>query len=211
MGDLEKRTGTEEGDSTTAPQSSPLQGDSYRYDILPDRSSFRLLELEPAATINAPLRASLKTYPNRKAIKYTALSYTWAGIDCEGTLDLIDGRMQITGNLDSALRAAREPHSKLRIWVDAVCINQHDNTEKAVQVAEMASTYRDATSVLGWLGQDGEHTNEALDYLKQLAKLSRTKAYDKHAPTRSSKHLDNIYDRAWFTRFWIVQEIHLAK
>jgi len=40
------------------------------------------------------------------------------------------------------------------IWVDAICINQHDATEREDQVAKMFQIYDDALRVIIFLGDD---------------------------------------------------------
>ncbi|KAK3934439.1 heterokaryon incompatibility protein-domain-containing protein [Diplogelasinospora grovesii] len=41
-----------------------------------------------------------------------------------------------------------------RFWIDAVCINQADENEKATQIPLMGKIYAHAARVLGWLGAD---------------------------------------------------------
>jgi hypothetical protein len=40
------------------------------------------------------------------------------------------------------------------LGADAVCINQQDNDEKALQVPLMSRIYRQAQQVIVWLGDD---------------------------------------------------------
>ncbi|KAF2106705.1 heterokaryon incompatibility, partial [Lophiotrema nucula] len=39
------------------------------------------------------------------------------------------------------------------LWIDAMCINQHDNTEKGTQVQMMRDIYMKASRVVVWLGK----------------------------------------------------------
>jgi hypothetical protein len=39
------------------------------------------------------------------------------------------------------------------LWVDAICINQHNNQEKSHQVSMMGEIYKRDTQVLAWLGE----------------------------------------------------------
>ncbi|KAF2489005.1 hypothetical protein BU16DRAFT_433098, partial [Lophium mytilinum] len=124
----------------------------YIYEPLPDAGAIRVLELEPASTHEAPLRANLVVCFNRENARYVALSYTWSGVAIAGALGLGFGSLEITGNLDRALRALRPKDAMLRVWIDAVCIDQKNLEEKAVQVARMDETYSKAESVVAWLG-----------------------------------------------------------
>ncbi|KAK5661306.1 hypothetical protein OQA88_11201 [Cercophora sp. LCS_1] len=209
---------------------------TYHFQPLPDpKKSFRLLELVPAPHPEDPLRATLTTYPSRASVEYAALSYTWAGVATDGELDLVDGKMAITGNLALALRALRKRDSVLRVWVDAVCINQSDNAEKSAQVAQMGDIYREADVVLAWLGPETEQTEGAIKCVEEVAALADTEKYaddvrklsfaamsldvlpmEKSDAVRikemwQTHAVDDIYARAWFSRLWIVQEFMLAK
>lgn len=48
---------------------------------------------------------------------------------------------------------------KMRVWIDAICINQVDNVEKDAQIALMTQIYSKAERTLVWLGApaDGSH------------------------------------------------------
>lgn len=45
------------------------------------------------------------------------------------------------------------PDSFLNLWIDAICINQHDLAEKARQIPLMTRIYSTAARVLVWLGK----------------------------------------------------------
>jgi len=60
--------------------------------------------------------------------------------------------LQITTNLDSALRHLRKPHNAIRLWIDAICINQADTNERSEQVRQMRDIYMYASKVIIWLG-----------------------------------------------------------
>jgi len=47
-----------------------------------------------------------------------------------------------------------ETKPRLVLWVDAICINQDDIPERNDQVLLMGDIYRNATSVISWLGSD---------------------------------------------------------
>jgi hypothetical protein len=220
-------------------QSSPVQPkpqpSTFTYDHLSGKDALRVIELQPSSARDAPLRAALVTHQDRKTATYVALSYTWAGIDGYGSLELTNGVLPITGNLDLALRALRKQDGVLRIWVDAVCINQQDKDEKAVQVSQMGEIYRNAEEILAWLGPETDQTQGAVEYLEELAALSETDKYDAHVrplalpamqivgfpmefnearricETQKTKSLADVYGRKWFTRVWVVQELLLSK
>ncbi|CZR65847.1 uncharacterized protein PAC_15747 [Phialocephala subalpina] len=47
------------------------------------------------------------------------------------------------------------------VWIDAVCINQQDSVEKAVQVGMMGRIYKSAKSVIVWLGRERQDINDS--------------------------------------------------
>ena len=79
-------------------------------------------------------------------------------------------RFQLPANLESALGHLRLPHKDRLLWCDAICINQLDASEKAMQVARMHEIYRDAGQVLVWLGEEDEDSRLAIDTINRCVK-----------------------------------------
>ncbi len=65
--------------------------------------------------------------------EYSALSYVWgSGGQC--TLIECNGRgAEVTKNLAKALRHLRYESGSRYLWVDALCINQQDVEERAIE------------------------------------------------------------------------------
>ena len=116
-----------------------------------------------------------------------------------------------------------------RIWVDAICINQQDLRERSQQVSIMRDIYRLAADVVIWLGEDNGQAAAAIDFMEKIANLVR-KQTGKYLPASAEiDPADQIYkilynsdatyliaamwffDREWFRRVWIVQEVAYAK
>ncbi|OCL04902.1 HET-domain-containing protein, partial [Glonium stellatum] len=201
----------------------------------------RLLELQ-AGDYDAELRGSLYTFrfpeddepryghevlltrdgglnvPN--APKYEALSYTW-GEDTRHPhfLKILDDKkdflMDIMPNLDGALRMLRKdisPSQSRMLWVDAICINQSDVSEKSLQIKKMAMIYNRAHSVSVWLGGEDKDSSRAIEFIERLLKLDDFDPLtrDPGSPAEWAA-LMNLMQRPWFNRRWIVQEISLAR
>ncbi|KAF2169633.1 hypothetical protein M409DRAFT_52153 [Zasmidium cellare ATCC 36951] len=98
----------------------------YEYQTLPTGQYIRLLYLKKASD-KAPLQAHLTTHCLRKELK-------------------------IRPNLSSALWRLRK-RGILRVWADAVCINQDDDKERTNQVKMMVKIYESATRVAVHLGE----------------------------------------------------------
>ncbi|KAJ3940350.1 uncharacterized protein N0V96_009344 [Colletotrichum fioriniae] len=102
---------------------------------------------------------------------YTALSYTWGPnvfdetIECEGHVK------NITKSLALALRAFRQEHSSVVMWIDQICINQDDNEEKAQQIPLMSRIYQNAMNTVIWLGESTSNSASAIKLLEDVRLL----------------------------------------
>lgn len=54
-------------------------------------------------------------------------------------------------------------------WIDSLCIDQENPSEKSEQVKVMGTLYKTASRTLVWLGEDTSEVHGALDLLKYLA------------------------------------------
>jgi Heterokaryon incompatibility protein (HET) len=153
----------------------------------------------------------------QEAEPYEALSYTWGGSpDSSHFIKILDGgqaySIPITVNLESALRHLRPSSEVKYLWVDALCINQENHVEKSSQIPKIADIYNQATKVRVWLGEEKEHSDVALKFIRKVLNLSDLDqlVQDKLTPYEWAAFLD-LMKRPWFSRRWIVQEIALAR
>ncbi|KAK6446924.1 hypothetical protein FP744_10003174 [Trichoderma asperellum] len=168
---------------------------------------------------------------------FEALSYQWGTPNNPGTAfikpSLIGNAsvatFSIGKNLESALRHLRYTSKPRTLWIDAICINQNDNAEKAAQVVRMADIYSLAARVVVWLGPAEDDSDLAISTLAYLGAQVETTldAYRLTSPGAEEpmwydinhslpysdaqwKAIECLILRAWFTRVWTAQEIHLA-
>jgi hypothetical protein len=87
--------------------------------------------------------------------QYHALSYCWGDPTVIAPILVNGSTMKVTTNLEAALRELRGQKIKT-IWVDALCINQQDPTERGLQVMHMGLIYSRAFTVLAWLGPESD-------------------------------------------------------
>lgn len=144
---------------------------AHHYSTLLYGDSVRLLKLLPASNDanDRGLSCGLEDYRLSDDPSYEALSYTWGQPTFPEELHTDNGVLKITENLALALRRLRFEDRNRYLWIDAVCINQDDATDKSRQVAMMGSIYRSARQVVCWLGHADESINEAMETLKGLA------------------------------------------
>src|SRR5437762_9302571 len=105
----------------------------YRYNALePDQ--IRILEIQETEPL---FRSRLIHCSENESLEYQALSYAWGEesnteiIECDGQ------EVSVTPHLLEGLRSIYTTAGAFFIWVDAICINQNDEKEKALQVAKM--------------------------------------------------------------------------
>ncbi|KAH8690352.1 heterokaryon incompatibility protein-domain-containing protein, partial [Phaeosphaeriaceae sp. PMI808] len=92
--------------------------------------------------------------------EYDCLSYTWQPSLPAHEIEINGGSFDVGDNLFQFLRAFRtfahnNPEVRLAVpllWIDAICINQTESTEKNHQVQQMGAIYKSARKVYVWLG-----------------------------------------------------------
>ena len=165
--------------------------------------------------------------------KYDALSYVWGDIT-ELTPVQINGRtLLVTLNLRAALLNIRKLDQPCTLWVDAVCINQANVSERNHQVAIMDDIYRNAARTIVWLGDSHPpYTKKAYAMVDELAAEAISRQYVGAINSStflslsmlSAERVESpLFDRfrddfsilhlacaRWWFRTWTVQEILLA-
>lgn len=131
---------------------------SYQYQPLLQPDSIRLINLQPSPDLEAKVRCSiihttLSECDHDQIDHYTALSYVWGDPGQTAKVEIEGCDVNVTINLDSALRHMRDPTRSRRIWADAVCIDQNDCEEKGNQVAQMFQVYKIAQHTIIYLGE----------------------------------------------------------
>ncbi|KAK3339823.1 heterokaryon incompatibility [Lasiosphaeria hispida] len=83
--------------------------------------------------------------------RFAALSYVW-GDAADPARIVFNGvhGFPVTRNLHAALRSLRRVGQGLRLWVDALCINQADLEEKKTQLGLMKRVYQQARKVISY-------------------------------------------------------------
>ena len=173
--------------------------------------------------------APTRTKPGRP---FEALSYAWGS-----TTDLVDiridgsnhGLLSVTRNLSAALPYLRLADKDRVIWIDAICINQLDLVERALQVQLIAGIFRQATRVICWMGIESADSDLAILTIRKLSskvdvdlqkqtirptsgKEARWADFSKPFPfdAQIMHALSNFFGRPYFSRLWVFQEIRQA-
>ncbi|KAL9117737.1 MAG: hypothetical protein Q9187_005722 [Circinaria calcarea] len=184
------------------------EGNVYaRHPLRQNSSDIRLLLVHPADSPDDPLTCDLHVASlDDDGIKYAAISYTWGDHVPDHTI-LLDGfDFAITKHLHSALKVFRMASGPI-FWIDQICIDQCNLSERSGQVALMTRIYRQPDSVLVWLGEATEDTDPALCFLQGL--LSLNALWQVLDPSGHAEQWNGLFDilaRPWHSRAWIIQE-----
>lgn len=103
---------------------------------------------------------------SRTRVKYDALSYVWGSTDSQQAISLDGQDAFIRKNLWSALLHLRFTDRVKYFWIDNLCINQADHSERSHQVGFMKEIFASAQAVRVWLGEASEDTSKAFPQVK---------------------------------------------
>lgn len=204
----------------------------YEYSPLPE-NGFRLLTIVKIDDYNETITCELETVLFEEALEYTALSYAWGDPHTSKTVTCGGKSLPVTLHLREAFPSLKAlPTTK--IWIDAICINQADDAEKAIQTCRMHQIFRSAQTVLVWLGKGDPSSDHAMDSIESMnQKLALILQHDTPEniafidnwlgkDTLNSTNLPDttdsiwhaigrLYVNPWFTRLWVLQEVALAE
>ena len=229
----------------------PKASGQYEYRPLDiSRNEFRVLALANSAKDEDPISCDLihlsldddpmkppagKTSAEwmkvrRVHTQFGALSYTWGGLNLEGSISIAGHAFKITRNLETALRQMRKTRrpvgraASMPIpsywWIDAICINQQDDAERSQQVSCMTRIYKKASAVHIWLGEERDDSTVALDILHKLGVIVRRAPgeaeYQYPVVSEEQKELHRkallaLFNRPWWERVWVRQEVALPR
>jgi hypothetical protein len=209
----------------------------YKYKGLKD-PKVRLLKLLPGRFgTSIYVLFEVKTLTELSVPRYEALSYAWGSSDNPvdiyiGTSD--DYVVSVTQNLAYALQHLRYADRPRTLWIDAICVDQSNLTERSSQVQRMTDIYKLADMVLVWLGPEGDNSSFALEVLHSLStKVDIDWIRDDMKPSDDAESngeahwsdlsvtlpygaeelipIHHLFQRFWFERLWIRQEVRMAK
>ncbi|KAL8770223.1 MAG: hypothetical protein Q9209_004065 [Squamulea sp. 1 TL-2023] len=210
--------------------------------------SFKLLNILPPITqSDEEIICELSWKSLYNAPKYEALSYTWGTTAQDQPIQIRTISSQflpsssptteivhVTKHLRAALLRLRQNTVSRRVWIDQLCIDQNNITEKNAQVKLMADIYQRAQQTVVWLGESDmldvdkeaiisatermnfrplEREYSTLEDQDILTDLIGFKAQgDAHSiGQRRRGILAGLLNRPWFTRAWVYQEVVVAQ
>lgn len=181
----------------------------YEYHELSTRNSIRLLKLHPSDQKESELVCELLEQSLSGKTEYEAVSWSWGDEPWNSKINIREGDMTfnfcVPESLVSALLALRRRRKARVLWIDAICINQDEPTEKNFQVPMMADIYGFARKVCIWIGEADKDSKIALDFIKEeVLKLQDfDELCDKPEASPKWRAMLNLMKRPWFSRRYL--------
>ncbi|KAF4448762.1 hypothetical protein F53441_7869 [Fusarium austroafricanum] len=191
----------------------------------PDHS-VRLLKLEPSSGVQPDLLVcNIEKHLRGQSPPYTALSYVWGSQDSPKLPAIIDGTtVHISSTVENALRRLRFRKKVRWLWVDQLCINQSDETEKSHQVHQMHHIYKDADQVIAWLGNGDEDSDLICRLMRDTGRALRSNDLEALRNLYSGnkeeggvnleaaqKAFHGFCQRQYWQRLWVMQEFAVGR
>ncbi|KAL6711131.1 hypothetical protein ACN47E_005662 [Coniothyrium glycines] len=171
--------------------------------------SIRVIQILPDLTVEGLVQCDI----THTAIDsdYTCLSYMWGPEQPCQTIMLNGKLFTVRQNLYDFLQNVRPMvNPGNRTWIDAICIDQGNTTERNHQVQQMGEIFSGARCVYVWLG--------TLPSLPLLAKITSTSRWERRifgsAVIQDKRRYlcrRDILRNPYWRRAWIIQEIVLAR
>lgn len=135
--------------------------------------------------------------------KYEAISYTWGDENKKENIQLNGILCSVGVNLVNALKLVRKEQERRIVWVDALCIDQSNVSERSSQLKIMPYIYRKAQAVLVCLAQS-EIPDECFE---PAIGDDKTGGYI----WTGELCVEHLSQNDYWHRLWIIQEISLAR
>lgn len=152
---------TSQAAGRSVPKLSPI------HNFLPD-GHIRLFEIDVQS--GGAIAGKLHTVKIRGVAPYFALSYVCGTGANDHRIFVNDEALMVKANLFNALKTLRsyfqgENTPRALLWIDAICIDQSDDEEKARQIRNMHDVFSGAQEVLACLGNVSDNVDTFLHVL----------------------------------------------
>lgn len=190
-------------------------GNVYPGPQLPSDDHIRVLILEPGE-LGSPVHCQLVATTIYSAPSYEALSYTWGdpeqctAIKVRDTSADLYSEYAVTLNCFAALNRLRYKDRSRTMWIDAICIDQSTIPERSHQVTLMSEIYSKATQVIVYLGEAEADSDLAMDYILDIDAAASSSSLTYSKSDTLAHAVNDLFQRPWFNRIWVVQEIVFA-
>ncbi|OAL43153.1 HET-domain-containing protein [Pyrenochaeta sp. DS3sAY3a] len=156
---------------------------------------------------------------------FEAVSYVWGSSVLDHRVALNEASVTyVTESLAEALPRLSRLSKTKRLWIDQICIDQSNISERNHQVRLMGWIYEQAECTLIWNGETNPVPEDMSQFLTEVADdvIQNTPFSEvKLRQQLQARFKNQLYDtrtkiidfmiRPWFTRVWVYQEAILSK
>jgi hypothetical protein len=207
----------------TDPGNPESTSSSYKHQEL-RQNQIRLLTTK---CIDGSVEIEIDQYTLTEDLGYDAISYVWGSVPASVTAKCNGRPLVVTSTALEMLHYLHRYQTNTtarKIWIDAICINQEDEEEKATQIPLMREIYSRARAVVVWMGLPTPETDAFFtEFQETRVKLKTWKAKyeaDPECPDPDMEErphngdafwggLSQLLGNEWFRRLWTYQEIIL--
>ncbi|KAL5330783.1 hypothetical protein ACEPPN_000306 [Leptodophora sp. 'Broadleaf-Isolate-01'] len=183
----------------------------------------RIITVRSADNYDDPLVGLMGYNPMHSNVSFSCVSYMWGNEETTELIELSGQQFLIRKNLDTFLRFVRKPGGGyMRFWIDAVCIDQNNISERNRQLPRILNVYEDADVVACWAGEPDETSYAALGLVLDLKpthyagggmlfEMGWLGVKDREDFPQRLAALYRFLCRPYFHRIWVAQELAAAR
>lgn len=209
--------------------SSDLQSNAEHIPSLADPSKqIRLAFLFSSAEDEA-IELQLEPWNRDATPDYIAISYTWGEDTDHKTLYINGIPIKVRPNCHYALWQVRLHHPNSYVWIDTLCIDQANLSEKSFQVAMMGDIYKSAIRTCACVAPISTHDSLLAQFILDVGRLQIpfnnkgdedagsdfwNRWCDSHVAVDVEALRSAVRDfeaRPYWKRIWIIQELLLSE
>lgn len=142
---------------------------------------------------------------------FISVSYMW-GPETPGQNIRVDGKpLYIRQNLWDFLHDVGGPcYGDSLFWIDQICIDQVNTSERNHQVRMMGEIYSSAKKVVAWLGKYEGGDDRTLIAAMISLRLDPNALWTRYGNSRYLEPIFKLFTNPYWGRVWIVQELLLS-
>ena len=193
------------------------------YELRPidPNTEIRLVRILPKKIWSDTIRCEVITCRPTEE-EYIAISYTWGDTELVETIICSDLPVRVTANCHDVLLTLQDNAESSPVWVDALCINQADISERSAQVSRMSDIFYSAKIVVGYpgrsflsqikdTGSSVEAPSSKESWKLFVPKVAETPEQIASIMALHPEAFSKLFNSPWFLRTWVVQEVMLPR
>lgn len=184
--------------------------DSLYHPLEQSERRFRLVRL-PESDANGT-RCEMKIFSllSDDLPPWKALSYRWGDDNPEFNIYLNDHPVPVRQGLQTFITQMIAEKRRDWYFIDALCIDQNNEFERAIQVQQMGEIYRRAEEVVAWIAYEPYHYERDEIHWRKVV-YDPDDAMNDFASQSTAEVERAVLENSYWSRLWIVQEVLLAK